>query len=305
MLRSTATFATLSATFATLSLQRLTARSDNAIIVFGGGVVASIDVMREREALVVKANELIQQSRFSLTARQQKIVLYLISKIKPEDEDFKRYLFSINDFCNVCGLDLSNGEHYADLKQAIKELSDKSIWVKMDDNRETLTRWISKAYIERNNGVIEIRLDEDLKPFLLNLKSNYTQYELFYALHFKSKYTIRLYELIQSIHYDELNEYSRTYKVEDLQALLDAEKYREYKNFKARVLAPAVQEINQYSEKNLSFSEIKRGRKVTNIELTISPKSTEEVIQIQAAIERDLDGVNGLDQLSIFDREEI
>lgn len=267
--------------------------------------MASIDVMREREALVVKSNELIQQSRFSLTARQQKIVLYLISKIKPEDEDFKRYLFSINDFCNVCGLDLSNGEHYADLKQAIKELSDKSIWIKTDDDRETLTRWISKAYIERNNGIIEIRLDEDLKPFLLNLKSNYTQYELFYALHFKSKYTIRLYELIQSIHYDELNEYSRTYKVEDLQALLDAEKYREYKNFKARVLAPAVQEINQYSEKNLSFSEIKRGRKVTNIELTISPKSTEEVTHIQAAIERDLDGVNGLDQLSIFDREEI
>ena len=270
-----------------------------------GDFMEDQEVIQARSALVVKSNDLIQRSRFSLTTQQQKIVLFLISKIQPDDTEFKRYQFSISDFCRVCGLDQSNGKYYVELRKAIKDLHDKSIWITLPDGRETLISWINKAYIEENNGVIEIRLDEDLRPYLLDLKRNYTQYELIYTLHFRSKYTIRLYELIQSIHFNTLEEYRRVYSLEELRGLLDAEGYKDYKNFKARVLLPAVKEINQYSDKILDFEERKRGKAVKAIGFTVKPKSTEEVIQIQAAIERDLDGVNSLDQLSIFDREEI
>ena len=58
-----------------------------------------------RQNTVVKANELIQKSRFSLSLQQQKIVLYLISQITPFDEDFKLYEFSIIEFCRVSGID--------------------------------------------------------------------------------------------------------------------------------------------------------------------------------------------------------
>lgn len=267
--------------------------------------MADQEIIAARGAIVAKSNDLIQRSRFTLSTQQQKIVLYLISKIQPDDKEFKRYQFSIVEFCRVCGIDYSSGKNYKDVRKAIKDLHDKSIWVTLPDGRETLISWINKAYIEENNGVIEIRLDEDLRPYLLDLKRNYTQYELIYTLHFRSKYTIRLYELIQSIHFNTLEEYRRVYSLEELRGLLDAEGYRDYKNFKARVLLPAVKEINQYSEKILDFDEYKKGKTVKAIGFTVKPKSTEEVIHIQAAIERDLDGVNGLDQLSIFDREEI
>ena len=59
------------------------------------------DLIKSRSAIVAKSNDLIQKSRFSLTAQQQKIVLYLISKITPEDTEFKRYKFSINEFYNI------------------------------------------------------------------------------------------------------------------------------------------------------------------------------------------------------------
>ena len=96
-----------------------------------------------RGKTVVKANELIQKSRFNLSLQQQKIVLYLISQITPYDEDFKLYEFSISEFCRVCGIDETSGKNYQDLKAAIKEIADKSLWITLEDE-ETLLRWIEK-----------------------------------------------------------------------------------------------------------------------------------------------------------------
>ena len=70
-----------------------------------------------RNRTVVKANDLIQRSRFNLSLQQQKIVLYLISQITPYDEEFKLYEFSITEFCKVCGIDDTSGKNYTDLNR--------------------------------------------------------------------------------------------------------------------------------------------------------------------------------------------
>ena len=98
------------------------------------GIIVSGDFMKkiqqieiyERDRYVVKANELIQKSRFNLTLQQQKIVLYLISQIERNDKEFKLYSFSIQQFCKVCGINYTSGKNYNDLKEdgtpVIKEL---------------------------------------------------------------------------------------------------------------------------------------------------------------------------------------
>lgn len=249
-----------------------------------------------RKNMVVKANELIQKSRFSLSLQQQKIVLYLISQIQPYDEDFKLYEFSIPDFCRVVGITPSSGEIYTDLKRAVKEISDKSLWVEIGDT-ETLLRWIEKPYINKKSGKIQIRLDRDMKPFLLHLKNNFTQYELIWTLHFKSKYTIRLYELVKSIHFHELESYEREFRLNNLQKSLDAEKYERFCDFHNRVLKPAVKEINEYSDKNLSYELVKRGRSVVSVRFTISTKPPIERMRVKDIIEKDL----GNDQMTLWD----
>lgn len=250
-----------------------------------------------RNKTVVKANALIQKSRFSLSMQQQKMVLYLISQITPYDEDFKLYEFSIPEFCHVCGIDMSSGKNYKDLKQAIKELADKSLWINIDEDEETLLRWIEKPYINKKSGLIKIRFDKDMKPFLLQLKQNFTQYELIYTLHFKSKYTIRLYELLKSIHFHELESYTHKYRVEDLRRILGAETYTEYRDFKRRVLEPSIQEVNECSDKAVSYEEIKRGRKVTGIQFTLATKDVIERLKIRDKIDKEL----GTDQKSLWD----
>lgn len=253
-----------------------------------------------RNHTVVKANDLIQKSRFSLSAQQQKIVLYLISQITQFDTDFKLYEFSIVDFCKVCGIDYESGKNYQDIRSAIQDIANKSIWVQLNEDEETLLRWIEKPYINKKSGTIKIRLDEDMKPFLLQLKENFTQYELLWTLHFKSKYTIRLYELIKSIHFRELKTYTREYKLDELRRLLDAETYTTYQTFKTRVLIPAVNEINNYSDKNLSYEPLKRGRSVYSIRFTIGTKDALERLKLQSDIEKEF----GIDQMTLWDEME-
>lgn len=235
------------------------------------------------EKMVTKSNDLIQMSRFSLNAQQQKIVLYIVGQINPWDEEFQYYKFRISEFCKCCGIDES-GKNYRDIKDAIKAISDKSVWVTLEDGRETLLRWIEKTYIDTGNGEIDIRLDQDMVPFLLQLKENFTTYELFWTLRFRSKYSIRLYELISSIHYKKNEPYTRGYALEDLKRRMGAEGYDTYQNFKARALDTACREINEGSNKNVSYRPVKRGKKVVGIELTVSEKDTDELVKTRIQV---------------------
>ena len=254
------------------------------------------DEMKALEKQVVKANDLIQKSRFNLSLQQQKIVLYLISQITPFDEDFKLYEFSIPEFCKICGIDITSGGNYQTLKAAIKDIADKSIWVTIEDE-ETLLRWIEKPYLNKQSGIIKIRLDNDMKPFLLQLKENFTSYELIWTLHFKSKYTIRLYELIKSIHFHELEEYRREYSLEELRRLLDADKYERWIHFKQRVLEPSIEEINSYSDKNVVWEPIKKGKSVERIRFIITTKDSLEAEQLRDKIVKEM----GYEQLTLWD----
>lgn len=255
------------------------------------------EIQEAREKQVRKANELIQKSHFNLSTQQQKIIIYLISQIKPNDREFKEYTFDIRDFCEICGIDDKSGGNYTELKDQIKKIADKSSWIEFNDDEESLVRWIEKPRIKKNSGIIKIRLDEDLKPYLLQLKANYTQYDIIYTLSFKSKYSIRLYELIQSIHYDKNTEYSRTYSIEEFKKLIGAEKYTKYSHFKDRALETAINEINLYSDKFVRYETKRQSRSITHITLYIITKPIDERMQASIRIQERLNH----QQLSLFD----
>ena len=189
---------------------------------------------------VSKANDLIQKSRFSLSLQQQKVVLYLISQINANDTDFKLYDFMIADFCRVCGIDVDSGGNYINLKNTLQQIANKSVWITLPNKQQTLVRWIEKPYIDSQRGTIRIKLDADMKPFLLQLKKQYTRYQLIYTLRFKSKYSIRLYEYIKSVHYNELSTYQQIISIGELKRIMGAEIYDETRDFKRKSLNPAV-----------------------------------------------------------------
>lgn len=227
------------------------------------------NVTEARSLMVVKANDIIQKARFQLSTQEQKIIIYLISKIKPRDKEFQPYQFDIAEFCRVCGIDERSGKNYRDLKSTIKALADKSLWVTIGDH-EVLFRWINDVDIEKKSGTIEIQFHERMKPFLLDLKNNYTQYEMLYILAMKSQYAIRLYELMKS---QVFKKKPVTYDIDEIKRLLMAENYIKLSDLKSRVIDIAATEINNLSDIFISYELIKQGRSYTQIKFRVQIKT--------------------------------
>ena len=217
---------------------------------------------------VVKANELIQKSRFNLQLQEQKIILYLISKIKPEDMELREHIFQIRDFCKVCGLDADNGANYIYIKQTLKNLRDKSIWITLADGSEETLAWIDMVRINKSSGAVNIKINDMMKPYLLQLRERYTQYELLYTLAMKSQYSIRLYELLKSYEY----QHRKVFDIDELKRLLSAENYARFPDFKRKVLNIALREIGELSDLDITYGIIKEGRRFAKLEFTMKIK---------------------------------
>ena len=221
----------------------------------------------DRHYSVVKSNKLIQQSRHSLSTTEQKIILYLLTKIKPKDNDLKIYDFQIRDFCSVCGIS-NSGTNYTDLKAAIKKLADKSFWVKTDNGEETLVRWIEKPYIEPHSGTMRIKLDVEMRPYLLGLKTKFTQYEIYYVLAMKSQYSIRVYELLKSYEFER----NKKWEITEFKKLVGAEKYQRHADFTRKVLDIAFREINELGDIRIDYTLEKVSRTYKFITFLINSK---------------------------------
>lgn len=222
-----------------------------------------------RDYKIDKANDLIQKTRHNLTTQEQKVLLYLITKIKPDDSESKLYEFKIQEFCTICGIDATSGKNYINLKNSIKRLADKSFWAIIDDKgTETVLRWIDRPFINAHSGTIKIKLDELMKPYLLQLRERFTQFSLYYTLAMKSQYSIRLYELLKS--YENPSDW--TFTIDELKKLLFAETYDRYADFKRKVLDIAMREINDYSDISVTYKLEKQGRKFHQIKFIVKFK---------------------------------
>jgi plasmid replication initiation protein len=185
----------------------------------------------------------------------------------------------------VCGIDTNNGGNYIALKNTINNLTNKSNWIKIkreDGECETIIRWIEKPYIYEKSGTIKIRLDKDMKPFLLELKERFTMYSLYYTLAMKSKYSVRMYELFKSYQY----KYTCEFEIEELKNILLAENYVAFKDFRIKVIEIAVKEINEYSDIFVKYEFEKKGRKFHKVIFKINPKKSPDVETIRKIEER-------------------
>ena len=91
----------------------------------------------DRNQFVVKSNDLIQKSRYSFNLEAQRIILFAISKIKPQDTVDEWYEFSVSDICHACGIIDNSGANYIMIKNYLKDLRDQSWFIDMPDGTST------------------------------------------------------------------------------------------------------------------------------------------------------------------------
>lgn len=222
---------------------------------------------------VTKSNVLIE-ANYKLSTLEQKIILYLISQIHKDDDDFKMYTLPIQEFSELLGY--RGSPKYTELREITKNLMRKVLEIREGQKLKQMS-WVSYVEYDGNSGYVSLSFDPRLKPYLLQLKREFTTYRLKNVMELKSSYSIRMYELLKRWQYVGRFEI----RLDELRMMVGAgNKYREYHNFKKRVLNPAQQEISEKTDIMFSYEEIREKRKVVSIRFRIKEKNVEPAVEV-------------------------
>lgn len=302
---------------------------------------SNFDLREARNNLVAKDNRLIQNSRFSLGAIENKAILYLISKIQPDDKPGKIYTFNCKEFQAL--LKWNTDDSYSYMKIMLQNLGDISWWIDGEvegKKKDILLRWFDITRMDPGNGDIEISFQSDMFPFLLDLQKHleeegryYTTYKLQNVTLMKHRYSPRIYELLKSYQYNNKkwtfengtgSEYDLQRRIADTEmdkktrkaVSLIPESWSNWAVFKRDVLEPAVKEINKYTDIKVAYAgkkediHHKKTRAIRTIEFYMVGKTgpeqrnTDEVIDAEYREIEDRDKYHQitLEELSVEDR---
>ena len=225
-------------------------------------------------ALVTRHNHLIE-ARYHLTLQEKRLILWLMSEIQPSDDDLTVFRIPVKEFAEFVGID-KNKNIYSQMANITRRLLDrKSFEIEDKDSGRLLqVNWLASADYHLRDGFVDIEISRKLKPYLLNLKQEFTSLQLRYAVALSSFYAIRLYELLkqyESIGFrkctiDELREYFG----------ICEGKYKFYKDLRTYTVDIAIREINEKTDILVSYEEKKDGRRVGSLLFTIRRKTAAE-----------------------------
>ena len=211
---------------------------------------------KKEEYMVVKHNSLINaRSDLIYTSNQLKLICHLIAHIKPTDTNFETKEVSLRELGFV-GKDSYN---YTRFKEEFLQLLTMPFQL---PGTKGWTNWFS--YLEYTEGYIKYAFDERLKSFLLNLKDNFTSYQLKNVLLLQSAYNIKLYELLAQ--YKIIGH--RKISLENLRYSLNIPISYQNKDV-IRLIENLQLELSEKTDINFSFEIIKNGKKFEAINFII------------------------------------
>ena len=213
-------------------------------------------------AVAVQSNSMIN-SKYSLDPTQQKLILLAIAQIKTADEKFFKYSCSVAELEERLGVQIQHKQ----FRDTCEDLFKKPI--RINNGRSwKLFNWFSSMQYIDEEARFEFKISDDLIPYLLKLKENFTTFNIEQALKFSGKYTTRFYQfLIQAQHQQAKK---RTFELEELYELLQLPPTLrgDFSKFKIKVLEPSLAEINAKSDIKAAYEPTKKLRKKV-LEITI------------------------------------
>lgn len=230
--------------------------------------------------LVKKSNELIE-ARYKFDIWETRIFTSILTQIERVDEDFKVYRLYLRDV--IKEFDINNGNAYELLRQAADSLMNKKFYLDYEGDGAERKKvyhiirnvdYMTKIIDEKKrslNEYVDVSIDPDMKPLLLQLKEQFTTYDMRNIIRFKSSYSVRIYELLKQ--YENIGH--RTVEVDYLKSAFEInEEYPLFGNFYQKIIEPAFAAINEYSDLYITaIDKIKNGKKVVALKFEFHRKS--------------------------------
>ena len=228
------------------------------------------------ELTIYKPNELIEIVNRPISEIGLKVYNFIIKKLQDLETD--RIVIPLSELL------IENNTNYEYIYNYLDEL--QKIQVKSIDKRGKL--WGSFVLLAEYKKVDEgifVQVPATIhKALCMKGKKQeelyYTTIKLLEEKSFKCSYSLIFYEIIKR--YDGENIEIPIYTLEEIRQMTGAvNKYKLYYDFKKRVLNPAMEEINKFSQKySYDFKEIKIGKTINKIQFIKEKKSAENIIDI-------------------------
>lgn len=238
----------------------------------------------EVDSCVSKSNAMNQMTAYKqrspLSETEQMVALAIVSKISPEDRDFQSYRVTPAELSRLTGIAANHlsGKRIDDI---CVNLMTTAFTIR--NSKEVIhVPFFTEARRVVETGTIFFQFSPRLKPYLLDLKDNFTSYRINVIASISGAHSKRFYELLV-----QWRSYHKPWvvKLDELKEMLfiDKKRHQRFDSFK-RIIVQAQSEINRKSDIEITWKPITNGRKVTSLEFLIrsKPKSQSEFDRVEA-----------------------
>lgn len=191
---------------------------------------------------------------------------------------------SVSDYAKSFNIDKKRA--YIELKEIEEQLFERYVFINAEAlpkdikhnfnaNHKIKTRWVSHVAYNVEEQKISIGFAPLIIPYLSQLKKEFTKYQLEHVSQMSSIYAVRIYEILAQHQFKDKKEV--TISILDLREKLQIEdKYPKFSSIKQKVIIPAIEQINKYSNFNAEYIPIKKSRKVDALLFKFSFKEGQE-----------------------------
>lgn len=210
---------------------------------------------------VVIAN-IVNQAAQTLTLIEKRIIFASIAKMNNLYTGTVKV--TAQEYADTYNVDPKNA--YMQLQEASKNIFNRYITIRDKDrkNKDMIThfRWVSGYTYADGEGYININYSPEIIPYLVDVQSSFTKYQLDQAHALRSVYSWRLLELFMQ----QSNGWLLISVADFHEALNISQSQR--KNFgklRSQTLEPAINELSQKDGWLINWDPVKTGRKVTHL----------------------------------------
>lgn len=227
--------------------------------------------------LVVQSNDLVT-SAYSMSLKEKVIILACMSQIDsrpdaPVITEQSRFTVTVKQMTELFYSESNEKNAYRDLANACVRLKRREVSIKLDDNKELLTDFVSGVLFDPDNCEVTLTFAEDILPHLTELKSSFTKYKLVEIAELTSLHSIRLYELI--ICWIGRRSYSQTMDLEDFRSQVGVGgSYKKFSQLRESVIEKAIAEINEKTSYRVSVDYRKVGKSYVGLTLSFYKKES-------------------------------
>ncbi|MGI4734221.1 MAG: replication initiation protein [Janthinobacterium lividum] len=225
----------------------------------------------------VRQHNAITTARYEMTACEMDIVFTLLSKLTNKDKPGTMYRIQIKD------LELLTGRQwqYKQLLESTEQLNSRVYSIENKSKVLQVGLLASAEYL-KGQGVIELEISEKMRPYLIDLKSNFTSYRLQAALSLTSKFAKRIYQLASQ--WKDIGE-TKTFTLDEFKFMLnlkdpkgkEPEQYTQVSTLQRDVLKVAVTQINERTDLTISYELLKKGRAYHSVRFYVNAQVPEQL----------------------------